>query len=803
MRVGDVLGGRFELERIAGEGGMGTVWRARDLDAQGAPVAVKLMRWVGRGQELLAERFGREAEALSTLSHPGIVRWLGHGQSASGRPWLAMEWLEGEELAARLERQGLTTTEAVALLLRVAEAVAAAHVRGIVHRDIKPSNIFLVTGDLERVKLLDFGVARGAPLGRTMTRAGTAIGTPGYMAPEQVRGEPDVDSRMDVFALGCVLFECLTGRAAFVGATPIAVLAKILCEEAPRPSELVDVPPDLDALCARLLSKDRSERPLDAGAVGAALRALGATEGSRRAPTRAVQQLGAREQRLVTVLLAEGEALSVAATTAEWTVEEGPDPVAEIIERHGGRLDALAEGTRVAVFEEPEIGAACALSVRALLAGRRLSLSSGRAEVGARMPVGEAIDRAARLLACAEPGQVRLDALTARLVGGRYGVDGGVLGAPLRQTAERTLLGKATPSVGREMELGLLEAAVRACSEEGTARALVVSAAAGVGKSRLRRELRQRLGQGVEVWSAGGEPMGAGAALGLVVRMIRAQAGIAGGQPLTLGQARLRQWVGRCVPTSEADRVSELLCEAASEPVPQEQASPLLRSARRDPRIMADQVRRAFTDLVEAATSRGALVLILEDLHWADAASVRLVDEALRLCAERPLMVLALGRPEMLDRFPALFESRGAQHIKLAPLARRAAERLVRAVFDADVPAERVAPIVERAAGNAFFLEEADARRRRGHRRDTRDGAGDGARPHRANGAGAPACSSRCERLRRAVLARRGAGVVRRGAIDRHRRLARGAGAARGRLTARSRPLRERTRVRVPARARA
>ncbi len=707
MRAGDVLGGRFALERIAGEGGMGTVWYARDIEAEGAPVAVKVMREPGRGHGTAAARFAREAEALSRLSHPGIVRWLAHGQSGSGLPWLAMEWLEGEELATRLERQGLTTVEAVALLLHVAEAVAAAHVRGIVHRDIKPSNIFLVEGDLERVKLLDFGVARGAPLGRTVTGTGAAIGTPGYMAPEQVRGDQDVDARADVFALGCVLFECLTGRAPFVGTSPMAVLAKILCEEAPRPSELVDVPAEIDVLCARLLAKDPSERPLDAGAVGAALRALGTTEGSRRAPTRAVnEELGAREQRLVTVLLAEGEPLSVAATTAEWTVEEGPDLVAEIIERHRGRLDALADGTRVAVFEEPEVGAACALSVRALLPGRRLSLSSGRAEVGARVPVGEAIDRAARLLAAAEPGQVRLDALTARLVGERYEIEGSLLGAERRQTAERTLLGKATPCVGREMELGLLEAAVRACGDEGTARALVVMGAAGIGKSRLRHELLRRRGDGVEVWSAGGEPMGAGAALGLMARMVRAQAGIVAGEPLALGQAKLRQWVGRYVPASEANRVSELLCEAASAPTPAAQASPLLRSARGDPRIMADQVRRALTDLIEAATSSRTLLLVLEDLHWADAASVRLIDEALRLCAERPLMVLALGRPEMLERFPALFESRGAQHIKLAPLGRRAAERLVRAVVGAEAPAERVAPIVERAAGNAFFLEE-------------------------------------------------------------------------------------------------
>src|SRR5207302_1047317 len=174
------------------------------------------------------------------------------------------EWLEGEDLKQRLARTGLTAAESVALATRVAEALGAAHARGIVHRDVKPSNLYLPDGDLARVKVLDFGIARILDGGQAQTRTGMLLGTPGYMAPEQARGGKELDARADVFALGCVLFECLTGRAAFVGEHVMALLAKILLEEAPRVSEVrADLPEPLDRLVQRMMAKQAPERPRD------------------------------------------------------------------------------------------------------------------------------------------------------------------------------------------------------------------------------------------------------------------------------------------------------------------------------------------------------------------------------------------------------------------------------------------------------------------------------------------------------------------------------------------------------------
>src|SRR6185503_8925204 len=174
---------RFEIEGTVGQGGMGVVHRARDrLD--GAPVAVKVLHRVGPAE---LGKLAREAKALVELRHPGIVRYVAHGTTPAGEAYLATEWLDGEDVAARLERGGLSIDESVALALRVAEALAAAHARGVVHRDVKPSNLFLRVGRIDRVVLLDFGIARVGAAAETAT--GAVIGTPGYMAPEQARGD--------------------------------------------------------------------------------------------------------------------------------------------------------------------------------------------------------------------------------------------------------------------------------------------------------------------------------------------------------------------------------------------------------------------------------------------------------------------------------------------------------------------------------------------------------------------------------------------------------------------------------------
>src|SRR5215831_7949963 len=267
MQPGSVLDDRFEIEQAVRTGGMGEVFRARDR-VSGERVAIKVL---SDERERRAERFEREIELLSELSHPGIVRYIAHGVVPSGSLFLAMEWLDGEELKDRVRRAPLTMGEAVRLATQVAQALGAAHARGIVHRDLNPGNLFLPGGRIDQVKVLDFGIALRE--GRSqLTRTGTLIGTPGYMAPEQARTSGEIDARADVFALGCVLFLCLTGTPAFEGDSAGAVLGKIVFGEAPRVSTLwSEVPEDLDALVTRMLSREPVLRPSDGAALAAAL----------------------------------------------------------------------------------------------------------------------------------------------------------------------------------------------------------------------------------------------------------------------------------------------------------------------------------------------------------------------------------------------------------------------------------------------------------------------------------------------------------------------------------------------------
>jgi serine/threonine protein kinase len=271
LSAGEVVAARFRVEALAGQGGMGAVYRATDQMGN-TTVALKV---ISAAPSKASSRFSRESHVLSVLSHPAVVRYVAHGTTMNDVPFLAMEWLEGEDLAARLRRGPLAVSKSLALIRVVAHGLAHAHARGVVHRDVKPSNLFLVGGDEASVKILDFGMARLTGSGPVLTRTGTVLGTLGYMAPEQALGEPNVGSQADVFSLGCVLFECLTGRPAFTGRTPIAVFEKLLRTDPPRVSDVrPELGPSLDVFVASLLQKRAEDRPRDLAAILAAVDAI-------------------------------------------------------------------------------------------------------------------------------------------------------------------------------------------------------------------------------------------------------------------------------------------------------------------------------------------------------------------------------------------------------------------------------------------------------------------------------------------------------------------------------------------------
>ncbi|WP_433930022.1 serine/threonine-protein kinase PknK [Sorangium cellulosum] len=724
MIVGDLVAQRYLIERVAAQGGMGRVYRALDRHT-GRPVAVKVLD----PEQVDAPRFRREATLLAELLDPRIVRYVDHGETTAGEPYLAMEWLDGEDLASRLRRgQALGVAESVRLARRAAEALDVAHARGVVHRDVKPGNLFLVGGRPEEVKVIDFGIALVTTDPQRVTRTGASLGTLGYMAPEQARGERALSPRVDVFALGCVLFECLAGRPPFPGDLGLSILARILIEQAPRVAAIAPgIPPALDDLVARMLAKHAAERPRDGREVAEALAALADIED---APARAAPgpALTHGEQRVVCVLLVQprmAATVDIDAPTVPMQNEpQEAAPLAALAEAHGARLHPVAGGALVstlagsgAATDQAARAARFALALRAALPLSRIALCTGQCAVGDRAPTGEAIDRAAHLLARARPAEadaplpVLLDDPTAALLAYRFDARAGPLGIELhdkRAPADtaRTVLGRATPFVGRERELAMLEALVDEVRSEGAVRAVLVTAPPGVGKSRLRRELSRRLrtrGEPHEIWLGRGEPMRSGAPFAIIADALRSGAEISREAPVEERRRRLFARVARRVAPGDARRVAEFLGEVAGVPFP---PSVELVAARSDPQLMNDHVARAFRDLLAAETEAALTLLVLEDLHWGDLPSVKLVDAMLRGLSERPLVVLALARPEIAERFPRLWSERALVEVRLGAVSRRASERLVRAVAGGAIADEAVARIVARAAGNLLYLEE-------------------------------------------------------------------------------------------------
>jgi tRNA A-37 threonylcarbamoyl transferase component Bud32/tetratricopeptide (TPR) repeat protein len=703
MHPGDVVDERFEILRTAGSGGMGVVYRARDRNT-GSDVALKvLLEREGKP----ADRFVQEIELLSGIRHPHIVGYITHGTNAAGAPFLVMPWLEGHDLQERLRGGPLSVEATLTLARRVADALAYLHGRGLVHRDLKPSNLFLPDGKLEDVQVIDLGIAQATVPEKPLALSATVVGTPGFLAPEHALGDREIAPAVDMFALGCVLFECLTGQRLFGGSHLMAVVAKILVEEAPGVRELrPEVPEPLDRLIQRMVAKEPERRPRDGAQLVKLLEEM-PTRSSIRPPGAPSIMSGERRvgSVLVVVLAPSTQVASLRASSHTFGVR---------VHALDGRTAIALAPNDLAAADQAAVLARFGRYLAESFRGASVALATGSAVAGSRLPMGAAIDRGVAMVREGQPGNgVYLDDISAALITSRFDLrrEGGhLLLADERLSLDptRPLLGRPTSCVGRDREFAILYETFAECVGGAGPKALLVTATAGAGKSRLGHEFLRRVRASsaapVEVLQCRGGPLHVATPYALLAQAVRQAADLREREPPELSRQKLKTHLA-ALPLDDAARVMAFLGELVGAPF-DDDVHRALRAARHSAEAMADQVGLAFEDAMRAWCTRRPVVLVLEDLHWGDAASIKAIDGALRRLRGEQLLVLALARPELHERFPGLWNKRDVTEIRLPPLPQNACAQLVREVIGDAVTDQEVRVIAELSGGNAFYLEE-------------------------------------------------------------------------------------------------
>ncbi|MHB1224986.1 MAG: protein kinase domain-containing protein [Gemmatimonadaceae bacterium] len=738
------------LERLGG-GGMGVVYRARD-ERLGRDVALKFLPPHLSADHAAKKRFLVEARAAAALEHPNICTVHEIGETDDGQLYIVMACYDGETLDRLIARGPLAVDEALRVAGDIARALVKAHERGIVHRDIKPANVMVTVDGV--VKLLDFGIAKLADV--TITQTAGAVGTVAYMSPEQAFGEL-VDQRTDIWSLGVVLYEMLTGVRPFRGPGEHAVLVATLAVDPEPVARLrADVPAGLDGVIRGALARRPSERFASAAELLAAIAACtpsgaGATvaggAGDREGRPRDTALARGGERRHVTVVscaIAGYGALveRLSADEAERVTARLRAAAAEVATHHGGIVNHFSGDGFVMLFGVPTAheddaarGVRAALAMRERLADVAATLDA-RLAAGLRLrsgihvgPVvalrlregdrrfrvtGAPADIADRLAAAAEPDVILLSPESRRLVapivhtvearpmtlsaGGAAILPHRVLGASeVRSRLEGAARSWLTPFVGREHESATL-AGHLAAAREGTGRLTVLVGEAGAGKSRLLHELRAAAtDSGMRVLAGRCDAYGVATPFLPFVEAARQALSLPPG-----GEARERHdavvAAALAIDGSLAGFIPLYLALFAipseTHPVPAQLRGELFQAA------MLEAVAALFT---LGARSTPTL-LLLEDWHWADEASRAALRQLTEIVPAFPLLLVVTSRPEGAADWGS------ADHqtlINLPPLDVPTTAAMARAVLGVErVEPELLARLHERTGGNPFFLEE-------------------------------------------------------------------------------------------------
>ncbi|TKD04343.1 serine/threonine-protein kinase PknK [Polyangium fumosum] len=724
-RTQQLIAGRFQVEREVGRGAVGIVFRAFDTVSQ-RRVALKIIA-AGESDPGERTRLLQEGKILSELDHPGIVQVVAYGALDSsytaalgrkfdeGTPFIAMEWLEGEDLLTRQLRAALTMRQALDIARQVAFALAAAHDAGVVHRDIKPSNIFVLSSrfpdpdsppvstrttrrtrdDGEPVpeqltsKLVDFGVATSRDM--RLTGNDIFVGTPAYMAPEQARGDAIADARSDIYSLGATLFELLTGRPPHIGSNSIATIALLATTPAPRLSELLlDVPEALEELVARMLMSEREHRPTSSREVALELDALcrdpSVPEVARALATST--EPPPMNTRLVTTLVA-------------LQVGSRKEQRLQLLERLRERgADALPLGTdsivaHLGMRQSHGDEATNALDLGRWLAelGACVGVSTGRTRLDRVKSAGDVVDRASALARKAGEANLLCDGTTKDLDKGFFQFDP-VPGGHFKVGARAKPEGRKTEQfIGREAELINALAQYERCVDDGTPIIVTISGPPGIGKSRLGREFVNRITTRDEpplLVRVRCESFGRAQALGVATDALRAMLGLPKGASLEQVEQALRV---RKLRSGDSTLLSRLL---ANQPF----------DDGLDPRGARDSLYLSMTELALGAASSGTCVLLFEDAQWSDPESISWIEHLLGRATNLPLFVMMVMRPGFWRDQGQRFVGRDHVRIDLRPMSKKATREIARAIIGEGADEAVLNRVAEQAAGSPLFAEE-------------------------------------------------------------------------------------------------
>ena len=685
--------GHYQILERLGSGGMGVVYKARDLHLE-RTLALKFLPARLSSDAGAKERLRVEAQAAGALDHPNICTIHEIGETGDGQLFIAMSYYDGETVGARLERGAVAPDEAIGLAIQVAQGLAKAHERGVVHRDIKPANLMVNTDGV--LKILDFGIAK-VP-GVQLSAPGQRLGTVAYMSPEQVRGEP-LDGRTDVWSLGAVLYEMLTGERRFAGATYVAQVRAILDYRSGQERDRLPViSDDLDRVLGRMLAEQPAGRYVAADLV----RELEQLRPARPDGVELPEVLPGGERRHLTMLSASLPGLERIDADV-------------VVRRHGGMINSFGGGVLGALFgvpvtheDDPVRAVRAALELgRVAGAGFRAGIHTGSFAVlhaGAAVPyraAGASALLAADLCGQAPAGDVWLSADCRRAVTGLFATEEVTSAAfkVLEASEPRTRFEAAqhaglTEFIGRERELSALRGALDAAAS-GEGRLVTVVGEAGMGKSRLLFELRFALETaGIALLHGRCDSSEGGTSYLPFVQILRDWLGTNGGERLTLDAgevtARLME-LGEEIEQLMPHLLQLLGIETDDFPVP--------RHLHREQAGLAMQ--EALAAFVTLVSRRQPTAILLDDWHWADEASHGVVQQVAELASGFPLLVVVTSRPGSRRTWGSPDHH---LEISLDPLDARSSGSMLRSILQVtDVPDTLTDLVREHTGGNPFF----------------------------------------------------------------------------------------------------